>query len=51
MLNQLLPSLNVPIPLPELPYGLRIDELRPTDSGLLVCGSAEAVVFRKPVYA
>jgi hypothetical protein len=51
VLNQLLPSLNVPIPLPELPYGLRIDELRPTDSGLLVCGSAEAVVFRKPVYA
>jgi hypothetical protein len=48
VLNQLLPALTVPIPLPELPYGLRIDELRPTDSGLMVCGSAHAVVFRKP---
>ncbi|HET6878255.1 MAG TPA: DUF2993 domain-containing protein [Jatrophihabitans sp.] len=47
MLSQLLPTLNVPIPLPELPYGLRIDELRPTDAGLVVCGSAEAVVFRR----
>jgi hypothetical protein len=51
VLSQLLPTLNVPIPLPALPYGLRIDELRPAESGLLVCGSAEAVVFRKPVYA
>lgn len=51
VLNQLLPRFNVPIPLPSLPYGLRIDELRPTESGLLVVGSAEAVVFRKPVYA
>lgn len=51
VLNQLLPTLTVPIPLPELPYGLRIDELRPAESGLLVCGSAEAVVFRKPAYA
>jgi hypothetical protein len=51
VLNQLLPTLNVAIPLPELPYGLRIDELLPTQSGLLVCGSAEAVVFRKPAYA
>lgn len=47
MLSQLLPTLNVPIPLPELPYGLRIDELRPTEAGLVVCGSAEAVVFRR----
>ena len=30
VLNQLLPTLNVPIPLPPLPYGLRLDELRPT---------------------
>lgn len=47
VLNQLLPTLNVPIPLPELPYGLRLDELRPTPAGLLACGSAEAVVFRR----
>lgn len=44
--NQLLPSLDVPIPLPSLPYGLRLDELRPTASGLVVDGSADAVVFR-----
>jgi hypothetical protein len=47
VLSQLLPSLNVPIPLPSLPYGLRIDELTSTPAGLLVCGSAEAVVFRR----
>jgi len=44
--NQILPVLNVPIPLPTLPYGLRIDELRPTATGLVVDGSADAVVFR-----
>lgn len=49
VLSQLLPTLNVPIPLPELPYGLRIDELRPSASGLIVCGSAQAVVFRRTV--
>jgi hypothetical protein len=48
VLNQLLPTLNVPVPLPPLPYGLRLDELRPTASGLVVDGSAEAVVFRRP---
>ncbi|MFN2560804.1 MAG: DUF2993 domain-containing protein [Jatrophihabitans sp.] len=47
VLSQLLPTLNVPIALPPLPYGLRLDELRPTASGLVVDGSAEAVVFRK----
>ncbi|MDQ2796235.1 MAG: DUF2993 domain-containing protein, partial [Actinomycetota bacterium] len=47
VLNQLLPSLNVAIPLPQLPYGLRLDELRPTRGGLVVCGSADAVVFRR----
>ncbi len=46
VLNQLLPSLNVPIPLPPLPYGLRLDELTPTSRGLVVSGSADAVVFR-----
>ncbi|HEV7205306.1 MAG TPA: DUF2993 domain-containing protein [Jatrophihabitans sp.] len=47
VLNQLLPTLNVPIPIPELPYGLRLHELRPSPSGLVVAGSAEAVVFRR----
>lgn len=48
VLNQLLPTLNVPVPLPPLPYGLRLDELRPTAGGLVVDGSAEAVVLRRP---
>ena len=48
VLNQLLPTLNVPVPLPPLPFGLRLDELRPTASGLVVDGSAEAPVFRRP---
>ena len=46
VLNQLLPTLNVPVPLPPLPFGLRLDEVRPTASGLVVDGSAQAVVFR-----
>lgn len=46
VVKQLMPSLNVPIPLPALPYGLRLDELRPVQSGLVVCGSAQDVVFR-----
>jgi hypothetical protein len=45
--NQLLPTLDVRVPLPDLPYGLRIDELRPTATGLVVDGSAAAVVFRR----
>ena len=48
VLNQLLPTLNVPIPLPPLPDGLQLDELRPTASGLVVDGSASAVVIRRP---
>jgi len=48
VLNQLLPTLNVPVPLPPLPFGLRLDELRPTATGLVVDGSAEAPVFRRP---
>jgi len=48
VLNQLLPTLTVPIPLPALPYGLRLDELRPTANGLVVDGSAHAMVFRRP---
>lgn len=48
VLGQLLPTLNVPIPLPPLPYGLRFDDLRPTANGLVVDGSADAVVFHRP---
>ncbi len=48
VLNQLMPSLNVPIPLPELPYGLRLEELKPVASGLIVSGSADQVVFKAP---
>lgn len=45
VVRQLLPGLNVPISLPRLPYGLRINELIPVASGLLVCGSADDVVL------
>ena len=48
VLSQLLPTLRFPIPIPPLPYGLRIDGLDPTPSGLVVHGSADAVVFRRP---
>lgn len=47
MLTELLPTLNVPIPLPPLPYGLHFDEMRPTANGLVVDGSADAVVLRR----
>jgi hypothetical protein len=47
VLSQLLPTLTVPVPLPRLPYGLRLDELRPTANGLVVDGSADAVVFHR----
>jgi hypothetical protein len=47
VVSQLLPTLTVPIPLPPLPYGLRLDALRPTADGLVVEGSAEAVVFHR----
>lgn len=46
VLTQLVPSLTVPIPLPPLPYGLQLDGLTPTAAGLVVDGSADAVVFR-----
>ncbi|SHG25335.1 Protein of unknown function [Jatrophihabitans endophyticus] len=47
VLGPLLPSLDVPIAMPVLPYGLRLDELRPEDDGLVVLASADAVVFRR----
>lgn len=48
VLNQLLPSLDVPLALPRLPYGLQLTDLQPTADGLIVDGSANAVVFRAP---
>ena len=47
VINQLLPALNVPIPLPPLPYGLALDRLEPTPDGIVAYGSARAVVFRR----
>ena len=47
VMSQLLPTLNVPIPLPELPFGLRIDHLEPGADGLAITGSAAAPVFRR----
>jgi hypothetical protein len=49
LLEQLVPSLNVPIPLPKLPYGLRVDELIPVAAGLVVRACAEDVVFTPAV--
>lgn len=45
IMRQLLPTLNVPIPLPSLPYGLVLDELVASESGLIVRASAKDVVF------
>ncbi|PZS17688.1 MAG: hypothetical protein DLM57_07730 [Pseudonocardiales bacterium] len=45
VLKQLVPSLTVPVPLPTLPYGLRLGELKPTADGLLVSAAADDVVF------
>ncbi|WP_375480519.1 DUF2993 domain-containing protein [uncultured Jatrophihabitans sp.] len=47
-LRQLVPALTMPIGLPALPYGLRLDELTPSAAGLVVDCSASAVVFRAP---
>ena len=47
VINQLLPALNVPIPLPPLPYGLQLDSLEATAAGIVAAGSAHAVVFRR----
>ena len=48
VVNQLLPALEVPVTLPDLPYGLHIDDVRPTREGLVVSGAADAPVFRRP---
>lgn len=44
--NPLLPVIDVPVPLPDLPFGLRVEDLLPTPKGLVVSGSAAAPVFR-----
>lgn len=46
LLRQLMPRLNVAIALPNLPWGLHIDHLEPSEDGLIVRVSAAAVVFR-----
>lgn len=46
VLNQIVGNLAFPIPIPQLPYGLRLERLTPTAEGLHVSGSASAVVFR-----
>jgi hypothetical protein len=45
IMKQLIPSLSVPIVLPALPYGLVLEELIPSESGLVVRASAVDVVF------
>lgn len=46
VLAQLVPALAFAVPLPPLPYGLRISGLTPAPDGLQVSGQAQAVVFR-----
>jgi hypothetical protein len=48
VIKQLLPRLTVPIGLPALPWGLRLGRIEAIESGLVVYGSADAVVFRRP---
>ena len=49
LVRQLLPILNVPIPLPRLPYGLQLKDLKPVPAGIEVHGSAEDVVLIHPL--
>lgn len=49
VIRQLVPRMNVPIPLPPLPWGLRLDDLVPREGGLVVVASAAAVVLRPVV--
>jgi hypothetical protein len=46
LLRQLMPRMNVAIALPNLPWGLHIDHLEPSEAGLVVHVSAAAVLFR-----
>ena len=48
LIKQLMPSLSVPIPLRTLPYGLRLDQISASPSGLVITGSADDVVFKAP---
>jgi len=47
VLNRIVPAIGFPIPLPPLPFGLRIERLTPIQDGLQVSGSANEVVFRR----
>jgi hypothetical protein len=46
LLKQLLPNPDVPIALPQLPHGLRLDRLTPTPAGLVVGCRAHDLVLR-----
>lgn len=48
VLNQLVAAMAFPVPLPPLPYGLRLDRLTPSADGLVASGSAREVVFGRP---
>jgi hypothetical protein len=48
VIKQLMPGMSVQIPLPPLPYGLRLDAIEPGGGGLVVRASAAAVVFGLP---
>lgn len=50
VVSQLAPALAFAVPLPPLPYGLRIEQLTPTADGLRVAGSAQAVVLKASGY-
>lgn len=46
VLRQLMPQLNVPVPITRLPWGLQLRRLTPTGEGLVAEASAAAVVVR-----
>lgn len=46
VLRQLLPQLNVPVPIAALPWGLQLRRLTPTSEGLVAEAAAAAVVVR-----
>jgi hypothetical protein len=48
-LNALLPALEMPLPMPPLPFGLRIDGVIPTPTGLAVLASAPTATVDLPI--
>jgi hypothetical protein len=49
VVKQLMPLLHVPIPVPvRLPYGLKLQHLTPTPTGLEIVGAANDVVLKPP---